>query len=72
MNRYLDAASEDSDSMRSRESSMDSDWQLNGAIAKIRKPCSKLSIEEEIELLEGSSLSSVDETDDKGLSTKQV
>ena len=83
VNQYLDAASEDSDSVRSRASSMDSDWQL-----KIQKPCSKQSIEEENELAEEenepageenepageeneptdqSSLSSADETDDEGL-----
>jgi len=73
VNHYLDAASEDSDSIRSRASSMDSDWQLNnGAFNKIQKPCSKQSIEEENEPAEDSSLSSADETDDEGLDTKQV
>ena len=79
VNQYLDAASEDGDSVRSRASSMDSAWQLN--FPKIQKPCSKQSIEEEsepveepakeeIELSDQSSLSSTDETDDKGLNTK--
>ena len=84
VNQYLDAASEDSDSVRSRASSMDSEWQLN--FPKIQKPCSKQSIEEENELAEEenkpaeeenelsdqSSLSSADETDDEGLNTTQV
>ena len=85
MNQYLDAASEDSDSVRSRASSMDSEWQLNSPIARIQKPCSKQSIEEENEpveenkpaeeeneLSDQSSLSSADETDDEGLDTTQV
>ena len=77
VNHYLDAAS-DSDSVRSRTSSMDSDWQLNsGPFIKINKPCSKQSIEEEKQSIEeeneqSSSLSSADETDDESLNTKQV
>ena len=80
VNHYLEAASEDSDSMRSRASSMDSDWQLSNAFAKIKKPCSKQSIEEENEPVEEendnghleSSLSSADETDDESLNVTQV
>ena len=81
VNHYLEAASEDSDSMRSRASSMDSDWQLNNAFPKIKKPCSKQSIEEEKEPVEEendnghseeSSLSSADETDDESLNATQV
>lgn len=73
--QYLEAASDDNDSMRSRASSMGSDWQL------IKKPCSKQSIVEEKEpveeendnvYLEESSLSSADETGDESLNTTQV
>ena len=81
VNHYLDAASEDSDSMRSRASSMDSELQLNNF--KIQKPCSKQSIEEEKEPVEEenklveedsdhSSLSSADETDDESLNAPEV
>ena len=60
---------------------MDSDWQLNNAFPKVKKPCSKQSIEEENEPVEEekdnghseeSSLSSADETDDESLNPTQV
>ena len=81
VNHYLNAASEDSDSMRSRTSSMDSEWQLNNL--KIQKPCSKLSIEEEREPVEEenklfkedldhSLSSSADETGDESLNAPEV
>ena len=79
-NQYLDAASEDSDSVRSGTSSMGSDWQLN--FPKIKKPYSKQSIEEEHEPAgeketseeenEGSDSCSADETDNEGLNATQV
>ena len=81
VNHYLEAASEDSDSMRSRASSMDSDWQLSSGCSKIQKPTSKQSIVEENEPVEvenenepakESSLSSADETDDESLNATQV
>ena len=81
VNHYLDAASEDSDSMRSRASSMGSELQLNNF--KIQKPSSKQSIEEEKEPVEEenklfeedldrSSSSSADETDDENLNAPEV
>ena len=74
VNQYLDAASEDGDSVQSKASMDSAERQLN--FPKIQKPCSKQSIEEEnnpveeIELSDQLSLSSIDETDDEGLNTK--
>ena len=56
MSHYFEVVSEDSDSMQSRASSMDSDWQLNNAFAKVKKPCRE-------EENDNTSLSSADETD---------